>query len=286
MATVRQHYVPQGFLKGFASQENTPFVWVYDKRDGRKPQEKSVKSQAYEDYYYSQETSSGERDIDSVEKLLAHNVDNDIPPLIKSIQPRLGHPIIISPNDKEKLAFFIALGLTRVPSFRNGVNDIFTWAAQFALSEVANTDGELSEIISKYGISAKAKDWASLSPMFQMAEVIGSSLLNKNWQFFIASENVSFMTSDNPIVFAGSQGMGPAHPHSELMLSLRKDLALVCTPRGTKKLAVFQQSASETRRFNRGIVQAARYKVFADHHSTTTDAFVKKYRSTHQHLKF
>ncbi|HEK1768885.1 TPA: DUF4238 domain-containing protein [Pseudomonas putida] len=285
MPTVRQHYVPQGYLKGFASQENTPFVWVYDKRDGRKPQEKSVKSQAYEDYYYSQETSCGQRDVDSVEKLLAQMVDNDIPPLIKSIQPSLGRPIILAPSDKEKLAFFIALGLTRVPSFRNGVNDIFTWAAQFALSEVASRNAEISETIREYGISAKARDWVSLRPMVQMAEIIGDSLLRKNWQFYIASENVSFMTSDNPIVIAGSQGIGPAHPQSELMLSLRKDLALVCTPRGTKRLEVFKQSASETRRFNRGIVQAARFKVFADHYSITTDAFVKKYRSTHQHLK-
>jgi len=284
MATVRQHYVPQGYLKGFASQEDTPFIWVYDKRDGRKPQEKSVKSQAYEDYYYSQETSSGERDIDSLEKLLAQTVDNDIPPLIKSIQPIPGHPITIASKDKEKLAFFIALGLTRVPSFRNGVNDIFTWATQAALSELANSKDALSEIINRCGITVKAKDWVSLRPMIQMTEIIGHSLLKKNWQFYTTSKNVSFMTSDNPIVISGSLGMGPAHPNSELMLSLRKDLALVCTPRGSKKLEVFKQSPSETRRFNRGIVRAARYKIFADHYSTTTDAFIKKYHSDHQHL--
>ncbi len=284
MATVRQHYVPQGYLKGFASQEDTPFVWVYDKRDGRKPQEKSVKSQAYEEYYYSQETSSGERDVDSLEKLLAHTIDNDIPPLIKSIQPIPGRPITIDSKDKEKLAFFIALGLTRVPSFRNGVNDIYTWAAQCALSKVANSEDELSEIIKKYGVTAEAKDWVSLRPMIQMAEIIGHSLLKKNWQLFTTSDNVSLMTSDNPVVIAGSLGMGPAHPNSELMLSLRKNLALVCTPRGTKKLEVFKQSPSETRRFNRGIVRAARYKIFADHYSATTDAFVKKYHSDHQHI--
>lgn len=285
MATIRQHYVPQGYLKGFSSQQGTPFVWVYDKREGRKPQEKSVKSQAYEDYYYAQETCSGDRDIDTIEKLLAQTIDNDIPPLIKSIQPTPGRPIAITPEDKEKLAFFIALGLTRVPSFRNGINDIFTWAAQFSLSEVANRENELSELTERYRISVKAKDWVSLRPMIEMAEIIGHSLLKKNWQFYIASDNVSFMTSDNPIVIAGSLGMGPAHPHSELMLSLRKDLALVCTPRGSKKFEAFKQCSSETRRFNRGIVQAARYKVFSDHYSTTTDAFVKKYHSNHQHIK-
>lgn len=92
------------------------------------------------------------------------------------------------------------------------------------------------------------------------------------------------MTSDNPVVIAGSLGMGPAHPHSELMMSLRKDLALVCTPRGLKRTEAFKQDASETRRFNRGIVRAARHKVFADRYSTTIDAFVKKYGNDHQEI--
>ncbi|MES3707346.1 DUF4238 domain-containing protein [Pseudomonas putida] len=183
MTTVRQHYVPQGYLKGFASQPGTPFVWVYDKRKGREPKEKSVKSQAYADYYYSQETLSGEQDIDSVEKALAKTVDSDLPALIHRIQATPGRSVMLAPEDREKLAFFIALGLTRVPSFRNGINGIFSWAAQLALSEVANSDELLSKFVSQYKISAQAKDWVSLRPMIQMANIISNSLLHKNWQF-------------------------------------------------------------------------------------------------------
>lgn len=284
MATVRQHYVPQGYLKGFSEEPNSPFIWIYDKREGRRPSRKSVKTQAYEDYYYSQETLSGEVDIDSIEIELAQTVDNDLPPLIQSIQAVPGRPVNLLPDDKEKLAFFIGLGLTRVPSFRNGINDIYTWVARMGLAEVARKDDQLSEFINKYEITTQAKDWVSLRPMIEMAEMISKSLLQKNWQFFKASSSTTFMTSDNPVVIAGGFGMGPAHPLTEIMLSLRKDLALVCTPKGSKAMEVFNQSPVETRRFNRGIVSAARHKVFSDRYSPTIDTFVKKHSNSHQHI--
>lgn len=284
LATVRQHFVPQAFLKGFSESLGSPFIWVYDKRAGYRPSRKSVKSVAYEDYYYSQETETGEQDIDSLEKAFAKTIDNDLPLIIQNLKVVPGGVISLSDEDKGKIAYFIGLSLTRVPNFRDGINQVYSWAAQMALNEVAKDNNMISDLIDKEGVTAEAKAWVSLRPMLEMGKKIGESVLSKNWQFFVAAENVSFMTSDNPVVIGGSNGMGPGHPMAELMVSLRKDLALVCTPRGKTSVEVFKQSPSETRKFNRGIVRAARHRVFTDHFSSTIDSFVKKYSHEQQQI--
>lgn len=284
MTTIRQHFVPQAFLKGFTEVPGSPFIWVYDKRSGYRPSKKSVKSIAYEDYYYSQETAAGEQDVDSLEKAFAKTVDNDLPLIIQSLKAVPGLGVSLSDEEKGKIAYFIGIGLTRVPSFRDGVNDFYSWAARMALSEVARESTVISDLIDTYGLAAEAKTWASLRPMLEVGMRIAESVLTKNWQLFVAGDNVSFMTSDNPVVIGGSAGMGPGHPMAELMIALRKDLALVCTPRGKKSVEVFKQSPSETRRFNRGIVRAARYKVFSDQFSSKVDFFVKKYSDEQQQL--
>lgn len=284
MATIRQHFVPQAYLRGFAENSGSPFIWVYDKRSGYRPSRKSVKSVAYIDCYYSQETETGEQDIDSLEKAFAKTIDNDLPLIIQGLKVEPGRRVSLSDEDKGKIAYFIGLSLTRVPSFRDGINQIYSWAAKMALNEVAKDNDKISDLIDNYGLTAEAKDWVSLRPMLEMGQVISESILRKNWQFFIAADSINFMTSDNPVVIGGRAGMGPGHPMAELMLSLRKDLALVCTPHGKKPMEVFKQTPSETRRFNRGIVRAAKHRVFSDSLSSTIDCFVKKYAHEQQQI--
>ena len=79
--------------------------------------------------------------------------------------------------------------------------------------------------------------------------------------------------------------MGPAHPHAELLMNRRKDLALVRTPlQGYPSTQVFQLTPSDARKFNRGIVGAARQRVFADHYSERFDAVFKKYAGKEQRI--
>ncbi len=70
MAIERHHYVPQGFLKGFRAlgKESDKFIWVYEKLPDRRPRCVSVKSIAWESFYYEQETETGECDSDTLER--------------------------------------------------------------------------------------------------------------------------------------------------------------------------------------------------------------------------
>lgn len=290
MAIKRQHYVPQGFLKGFNAidKESDKFIWVYEKLPDRRPRCVSVKSIAWAPFYYEQETESGERDTDSLEKAFAETIDNEIPSIIRAIDCNSDSCAQISEEDQGRLAFFIGLSLTRVPNFREGVKDLHSKIAQLALYDTAKEDPLLSEFIEKYGLKAEAKEWVSLMPMIQVAQEVALSALQKNWQFFMPPKNISLITSDNPVHFSvpkesGKISAGPGHPLSELIINLRSDLALVCTPKNNgKKFPIFQMTKQETKKFNRGIAMAAGRFVFANHFSEGLEKLTKKYSTQSQ----
>jgi len=289
MTTIRQHYVPQGYLRGFTENAESAYVWVYDKREGRLPARKSVRSIAWAPSYYAQEFSDGSEDTDSMEKSLAATIDGDIPRIIKSLNPVPGKKVDITEDARERLAFFIGLSLTRVPSFRDGINDMYSKIASIALNQVALEDEALAGLIEGTGLKATAKPWVSLEPMIKMANDIALSSLNKNWQFFIPALGIPLVTSDNPVIFsggaAGLRQLGPSHPGAELIINLTKGLALVCTPKkGFPSLSTFQLSPYETRKFNRGIICAARHRVFADHKSCKLEGLVKKSAGVEQRI--
>jgi hypothetical protein len=291
MSAIRHHFVPQGFLRGFAATDDVSgsFVWVYDKNPGRVPRKKSVRSIAWAPAYYAQENSDGTPDLDTLETGLAQTIDNEIPLLLRQIHPRVGHQVEMTDEDKGTLAFFIGLSLTRVPSFRDGVNAMYSQLAQIGLSYQIDQDPKLSAIVAAHGVKAEAKPWVSLQPMIEMAQAIAAAALKKNWQFYIPPASVPLVTSDNPVVFSGAAArlnqIGPAHPQAELVMNLRKDLAVVCTPKlGYPTMQAFQLTPADARKFNRGVVQTARQRIFADHHSETLDSFVKKYANIEQRI--
>lgn len=291
MTATRHHFVPQGYLRGFATDNDasTSFVWVYDKNPGRAPRKKSVRSIAWAPAYYAQEHPDGTADLDTIETKLAQTIDNEIPQLLRRIILRVGHTVAMSSEDKGALAFFLGLSMTRVPSFRDGIDAMHTKIAQIGLSYLADKDPRLSALVKNCGVKADAKPWVSLRPMIEMAQSIAASALEKNWQFFVPPPGVPLVTSDNPVIFSGGTAgldqLGPAHPQAELVMNLRKDLALVCTPkRGYPTMQAFGLSPTNARKFNRGIVRAAHQRIFADHHSATLDSFVKKYSGEEQRI--
>ena len=151
------------------------------------------------------------------------------------------------------------------------------------LNHLADKDQQVADLIEKYDIKAEAKEWVSLEPMLLCAQQIAHSALQKNWQFFKAPDDISLITSDNPVHFSiskeyGISDYGPAHPMAELIINLRRDLALVVTPKNSEsKNIVFRMTKQEAKKFNRGVAKAARRFVFADHYSDGLEKLTKKY---------
>jgi hypothetical protein len=293
MSIKRQHYVPQGFLKGFhaLNKESDKFIWVYEKLPNRKPRCVSSKSIAWSSFYYAQEKEDGEVDTDSLEKMLGQALDNVIPEIIRSIDTKAGSPVQISEENQGTLAFFIGLSMTRVPNFREGTRDFYSKIAQLLLNEAAKKDDSVREFIEKYGpVKAEAKEWVSLEPMINVASEIGKSILEKHWQFFIPPKNLSLITSDNPVHFSisketGFKMAGPCHPLSEIVIHLRSNLALVCTYKNCGvENQTFSLSKQETKKFNRGMAKAAGRFVFANEYNTGIENLTKKYSNESQSI--
>ncbi|WP_447970049.1 DUF4238 domain-containing protein [Nitrospira sp. M1] len=291
MNAMRHHFVPQGYLRGFSTsaEKSRNLVWVYDKRSQRKPRKKSIRSIAWAPEYYAQERDDGSIDLDTLENLLGKTIDNEAPETIRNISPQIGGITRLDDEDRATLAFFVGLSMTRVPSFREGIEDFYTKIAQRTFHIVAPHIPNKPEGLDLDDFSVTAKQWVSLKPMIEAAQNIADGALTKSWQFFVPPKHVSLVTSDNPVVFSGTavglNQLGPAHPGAELLMNLRSDLALVCTPkRPYTHTNTFQLSSSEARRFNRGVVRAARYRVFANHFSLKLDEFVKKYSGEEQRI--
>ena len=92
MVIERQHYVPRGYLRGFAvdDAESENYVWAYEKLPDRRPRKVSVKAVCWEPYYYEQEREDGSRDLDSLENVISQNIENAVLPIINNLNPVVG----------------------------------------------------------------------------------------------------------------------------------------------------------------------------------------------------
>lgn len=280
MPSHRHHYVPQGYLRGFSCPaRGRQFVWVYDKRPGRVPTCKSVKAIAWAPAYYAQERNDGSLDTDTLEHNLATNVDTKAAELIASLDH---HASQLTFNEEQRglLAFFIALSFTRVPSFRDGVRNVYSQIAQYTAELVAPKFWPGPGPMPK--LKAEAKESVTLEHMIDGACHIANSLVAKNWQFFRAPTGVAFITSDNPAVF---HGVAPAHPDCEVIMALTKHLAIVCTPRSNGvSCPVFDTPRQEVKSMNAAIARAARARIFASESSVGLERLAKKYSKFEQRV--
>ena len=280
MTSLRHHYVPQGYLRGFSCPaRGRQFVWVYDKRTGRAPTCKSVKSIAWAPAYYAQERGDGSLDTDTLENGIAVNIDTKAAELIASQDP-MSQQLALDNDQRSILAYFIGLSLTRVPSFRDGVRDVYSQIAQYTAEIIAPKLWHGPGPVPK--LKAEAKEWITLEHMVKGAQDIASSLTAKNWQFFRAPSTTPFITSDNPVVF---NGIAPAHPDCEVIMALTNRLAIVCTPRSTGvRYPVFDAPRQQVKSMNSTIARAARHRIFASERADGLERLAKKFSMFEQRI--
>jgi hypothetical protein len=279
MAASRHHFVPQAYLRGFSCPvRGKQFVWVYDKRPGRAPTCKSVKSIAWAHNYYAQERDDGSVDSDTLEVGLAQTIDTRAAELIAKLDARGMREFKLTEDDESVLALFIGLSLTRVPSFRTGIQDLYSQIAQYT-AEIIGPELWLGPGPPPK-IKAEAKEWVSLEHMIEAGEQVANSLMEKQWQFFRSTPDQPFITSDNPVIFSGP---APASPYSEVFMHLTKGLAVVCTPKLPHSwFPIIDAPKGQVKSMNATVARAARHRIFASHCSDGLDRLAKKYAGVEQ----
>lgn len=301
-----QHWIPQGYLRGFTIEGEKSLIWKYDKTKGTVSKfPVSVRKICSQNYYYSQKDENGRDDHVRMENGL-EKIESVAARIIAKIEPgKSSQKINLNGEDRGALAFFIGLLLTRGPNFRDRANDVYKQAVEISF-RILYENGQLPEppeivkkLIAEKGVNtvieADVFPQVSLGPMIQLAEQMGRALLGKVWTYHTPAGGMVFVTSDNPVHFClpekyPKMPIGPAHPLSEITIPLRKDLALICVPGITLSREKFLQldghftkpDKDETLKINIHTVSSARQCIYSSDRSDDLLNTVKKLECTTQ----
>lgn len=228
------HYIPQYYLKGFASNTNNQ-VCVYEKGTNNKFLSGAINI-GHENNYYSPE----------VEKYLANEIEGPANEVIGKIRDRKQ----IIEEDKITLSKYMIVMLKRVPQGKIRMKDMAPSVAQ-KLS--LKYDGEINELINsnpdkadffekrrkeiqanleKYSTNPPKDFWLTLIPPERTPRIV-EAVSKMTWRFLTYDDKPVYLTSDNPVFYFEAIGIG--RKHSEITFPIASNIALWAT--WTKNLA-------------------------------------------------
>ncbi|MBW8015125.1 MAG: DUF4238 domain-containing protein [Planctomycetes bacterium] len=234
---INHHYVPASYLKGYTIDGENSLIWGYDKKYGKCTGKRSVDNICSEDYYYEQPTPDGST------TQMFEDAFNDVEKAGIEIVKKLNPKYDLSESDKGTLAFYVALLLTRGPSFRDGCHsalkhqvDIMT-QNEYKMGRLPEPPEIIKKLIKNNDITSVIKTkilpHVSLRYMIDGAIQMSESLCNKKWILFFLEKDY-YVTSDTPVLFGqmhdNSQETGPSSPQSWVICPLNKKIALVARP--------------------------------------------------------
>jgi hypothetical protein len=244
------HYIPQYYLKGF-SGDGGKTVWVYDK-SSRCRFATQVKSIANERGFYSPD----------VESYLADHVEEPAKPVLEKIRKRLQ----ISTEDKQALSAYMICMMTRVPRGRERVKELAPAVAKevrekidgqlraIALRQPERSDfierrrSEIQTIVDRYATDPPKALWLRNIPPGKRPRAM-AALSHMTWTFFTFDQYPAFLTSDNPVFYFRSMGIGS--PESEVTFPLSSHTALWATWRTDLTEGFFETSERVVKELNR-----------------------------------
>jgi len=211
--SIKQHWVPQFYLKGFSTPESKESkmkkVWAFHREEG-KPFLVNVEDIAAQRHLYTPACPKGERDWKVDDKL------TDLEGMVSSIWPKVAHDYI-DLSDKHirmALSLFIATLLLRHPSNIDQVKKIHE--TMVSVWEQAPEDNEGRPC---GNILVKGKEYELDNPGWEEyknsteydhnmfftslieseAREIAELLMEKRWSV-VVSDHPVFITTDNPVI--------------------------------------------------------------------------------------
>ena len=194
------HYIPQYYLKGFASSGND-MVWVYEK-GGLLKFQSQIKNIAHETDYYSPE----------VERYLANEIEDPANSVIKKIRDHKK----LTQSEKEKLAIYMVVMLKRVPQSKIRMKKMAPAVAQslqqkwdkeiskLILENPSQTDlfekrrAEIKANLEKYSKNLPKDFWLELIPPERTPNIV-KVIPKMIWLFLTREKFPAFLTCDNPV---------------------------------------------------------------------------------------
>lgn len=217
-----QHYVPQVYLRNFATQRKKEFfICCFDKVT-RKTFKPNVKNVANQTGFYNFMTSEGEKE--SIE-IFFNETETKMKYALQELIENGTSSILM--ENREVIAKFFALQEERTLVFRDRQNDIIHLLNQRLKPDVVEikepTENEVREFQAKF--------------LIEMVDYLAIALLDLKWILVSNQTKSPFWTSDNPIVKHNPHkseivgNLGLKSPGIELYIPISPFLAiLLCDP--------------------------------------------------------
>jgi hypothetical protein len=269
------HYIPRHYLKGF-TEEGQNSVWVYDKIE-TKTFRASTEKVAQEIGFYSRK----------VEEYLANKIESPANAVIKKVRERQ----LVAPDEKLLLSKYMMVMYKRVPAgkqkFREmapGVADSLMKRYGEALDDMMLSDGvdvaliarrrkDIEEILAQFASAPPEGIWLDILNPEQTPRSV-EAMARMTWCFFTRDQDPLFLSSDNPVFFPSSMGLG--HRDSELCFPLSSTVALWGTWRKDLKESYIPADSQVAKELNRRTASKASRYVFHCKNETWVMPFIKK----------
>lgn len=222
------HYIPQYYLKGFASPSDD-MIWVYEK-GGSLKFPANIKKIAQKTNYYSTE----------VERYLTKEIENPANSVIKKIRDRKQ----LTQSEKVKLAIYMVVMLKRVPQSKIRMKKMAPAVAQSLqqkwdkkisksiLENPSQTDlfekgrAEIKAYLEKYLKNIPKDIWLELITPEKTPNIV-KVIPQMTWLFLTCEKFPAFLTCDNPVFYFQSIGIGK--PESEITFPISSNIVLWAT---------------------------------------------------------
>jgi hypothetical protein len=262
-----KHYVPQEYLRGFATSDDPDQIWMFDKVTARWSRA-AIDKVAQERDYFTPE----------VEARLTAEVESPANIALK----KLRRDNALSDADRRALAVYIAVMIKRVPGRRRKASALIPGALE---STVAELRRDVTEAIPEDDprrihlfeeIDRAERNLRENTPPEVLRQItdpwISREMLaaidRMVWRFVLRPGSASrFITSDNPAYYFEAYGVGTEH--AELTFSISSKLALIGNHQGTARSTMLVRVPKEwIKEINRRVASGAERFVFSAHRAS------------------
>ncbi len=209
----RHHHLPEMYLKGFSHDEKR--VALYD-LEAEKGYETSIKNVGVVSELYTIIIDKKEKNR-SAEQFLSDHIET---PAAEAIR-KINNQILISDEEKAHLSFFIGFIANRLPSRRESVEELIKGYASAIIQQKFGTlddtiasmkrrdqDVDLEEARELHNFATssnceiKPNNAEFIKTLITMGVDLSKKINSMSWTAYFAPKGTSFITSDNPFMFA------------------------------------------------------------------------------------
>lgn len=227
---VKQHYIPQVYLRNFCDANEKVFLFDDSKKEIYNNM--AINNVFFQKHFYTLINDDGTRNY-KLEKWF-NNIESEVQPIFQKVIGKQK----ITIEDKEKLSLFIALLQHRTPVSLE-IQNSFTKPALKWMLDMHIKNGDFDDIIKKcplgeekgleyiQNLDISLNKQAQWHMQIEQAATFANFYMQMEWKIFYTTKG-KFITTDNPVVIIPeAKNMGIAIPGNLKIVPLSSQIILM-----------------------------------------------------------